>query len=198
MMILVKWWARNILKIGGVKVDVSGLENISDSQNVCFVSNHQSNFDIAIVITSLPLVFGFIAKNELKKYLPLRVWMDQIKCLYIDRSKPKDAIKLVQERICSIKNGNPLLIFPEGTRSKTGQMQNFKTGSLKLLIENKIDIVPISINGSFLCYEKNKRITPGKIKLQIHQSVKITDQDILDKTNLIRNLYETIESGLSA
>lgn len=191
---LVKWWAKNILRIGGVKIKLTGSENIPNSRKVCFVSNHQSNYDIGIVISVLPVVVGFIAKVELKKFLPLRVWMEEMGCLFIDRKRPKTSLKKVKIRIDDINNGNALLIFPEGTRSKSKQMQKFKTGSLQMLVEKNIEIVPITIRNSYLRYENQKQIMPGKVDVKMHQS--IIPADFEDKTQVIQKIREAISSGL--
>ena len=198
LLILVKWWARNVLRIGGIKVNLMGAENIPKNKDVCFVSNHQSNFDIVVTVVSLPMIFGFIAKYELKKFLPLRVWMDEISCLFINRSKPKDAIRVVKERIEYIKNHKPLLIFPEGKRSRNKNMIEFKTGSLKLLIEQGIEIVPITIKNSYLRYEVNNKITPGIIDVVVHESIKTMDLQDLEIDLIIDKIYKTIEAGLVA
>jgi len=195
LLILVQWWAKNILRIGGVKIRLTGAENIPKNSNVCFVCNHQSNYDIACVIVSIPMIIGFIAKKELKKYLPLRVWMDEIMCSFIDRKKPKESIKKVESRIAAIKDGNALLLFPEGSRSKAKELQDFKTGSLKLLVENNITLVPISIKNSYLRYEKNKRISPGMIDMVIHNSIdtKGKEPDLIItkvKAAIKSNLYD--------
>jgi 1-acyl-sn-glycerol-3-phosphate acyltransferase len=194
LLILVQWWAKNMLRIGGVKVSVINTQNIPKYDNVCFVSNHQSNYDIGIIVTSLPMIIGFIAKVELKKFLPLRVWMDEISCLFINRKKPKLSIKKVDERIHKIKEGNALLIFPEGTRSKSNQIQEFRTGSLRLVIEKNIEIVPITICNSYLRYEKNNRITPGKVDIVIHKSIK--PSHYRDKNLVLEQIKNTIQSGL--
>ncbi len=194
LLVLVQWWARNILRIGGIKLNLSGSENIPKNSRVCFVSNHQSNYDIGILISAIPMIIGFIAKVELKKYLPLRVWMEEINCLFINRKKPKLSIKNVEERIQAIKEGKTLLIFPEGTRSKGYNMQSFKTGSLRLLVENNIEIVPITIKNSFLRYEKEKRIKPGKIDIIIHPSINPLEYD--NKDLVLYKICETIKSGL--
>lgn len=172
-------------------------ENIPQNRDVWFISNHQSNFDIVVTVVSLPMMFGFIVKYELKKFLPLRVWMDEISCLFIDRSNPKDAIRDVKNRISYIKNHKPLLIFPEGKRSRK-KMIEFKTGSLKLLIEEGIEIVLITIKNSYLCYEKNNKITPGTIDGVIHESIKTQSLQDIDKDLIIDKIFKTIETGLVA
>ncbi|PLX10528.1 MAG: 1-acyl-sn-glycerol-3-phosphate acyltransferase [Marinilabiliales bacterium] len=196
LLILVHWWAKNILRIGGVKVNLINPENIPKHNNVCYVSNHQSNYDIGIIIASLPMIVGFIAKVELKKFLPLRVWMDEISCLFINRNKPKLSIKSVRERIYKIHKGNALLIFPEGTRSKSNQIQEFRTGSLKLVFENNIEIVPVTIRDSYLRYEKYNRITPGKTDIIIHKTIKPSENT--DKDLILDQIKNTIQNGLIA
>lgn len=195
LLTLVHWWAKNILRIGGVKINLLGADNIPRNEKICFISNHQSNYDIASVIVSIPMIIGFIAKVELKKYLPLRVWMDKINCVFIDRKKPKASIKSVEDRIKKIQDGNPLLIFPEGTRSKSSSMLKFKTGSIKLLAENNIEIVPITIKNSYLRYEKNKRIIPGAIDIIIHKSIK-PESNVFDNGSLSEEIYQIIQGGL--
>ncbi|MFA6688197.1 MAG: lysophospholipid acyltransferase family protein [Sphaerochaetaceae bacterium] len=140
--------AKLILFMLNVKVHVDGLENLPpEGTPVCFMANHQSLLDVPTVIGPLGIWAGFITKKELKKVPVVNFWVQSINCIYIDRKSPRSSIEAILNGVKNIKNGIPMFIFPEGTRSKTGRLGEFKNGSLKLATRAKAVIVPISIKG---------------------------------------------------
>lgn len=140
--------ARLILFMLNVKVHVDGKENLPPAGTpVCFMANHQSLLDVPVVVGSVGIWAGFISKKEIKKVPIVNFWVQSINCVYIDRKSPRSSIEAILKGVQNIKNGIPMFIFPEGTRSKTGQLGEFKNGSLKLATRAKAMIVPIAIKG---------------------------------------------------
>lgn len=140
--------AKLILFMLNVKVHVDGIENLpTDGTPVCFMANHQSLLDVPIVVGSLGIWAGFITKKELDRVPIVNFWVRSINCIYIDRKSARSSIEAILKGVQNIKNGIPMFIFPEGTRSKTGQLGEFKNGSLKLATRSKAVVVPIAIRG---------------------------------------------------
>lgn len=188
-------WAQYLLRMAGAKVDVFGLENLPEG-NVLFISNHQGNFDIPLILGFVPKPKGFLAKIEIKRTPLMSTWMKDIHCIWIDRSKFKDSARFIDEGVESLKAGNSLLVFPEGTRSKSRVMRHFKAGSFKLAIKSGVPIVPLTVDGSYKVFEQKKRIQPAKLKVTIHPPVYYERLSDSDKENLVDIVERQIASAL--
>lgn len=182
-------WAKSLLKVAGVKVNVHGVENIPKDKTVLFVGNHQGNFDIPIYITQIPKVIGFISKIEVEKIPIVRTWMNFLHCVFMDRSNLRKSGEAIIKGIKNLRAGNSIVIFPEGTRSKGGPMKEFKAGSFKLATKSKCPIVPVTMDGSFKIMEHGKGpwIKPATVNLYFHPTIETAnlskeEQDMLPKT----------------
>ncbi len=131
----------------GVRVHVDGQENIPEGGNVCYMSNHQSMLDIASFVGPAGLWASVIVKAEIKKMPIINLWCDALDCVYIERKSPHDSIKAIFRGVEKLKAGGSVLIYPEGTRSKSGEIGELKNGSLKLATRAKATIVPITVKG---------------------------------------------------
>ncbi|MGL5352959.1 MAG: lysophospholipid acyltransferase family protein [Clostridium sp.] len=163
-------WAKKLLKILDIKVNVHGIENLPKDKNVLFVGNHQGNFDIPIYMSYIDVPKGFVAKIELTKIAGIKTWMEYMNCIFMDRSSIRKAGEAIVTGIKSLKSGNSLVIFPEGTRSRGNKMGDFKAGSFKLATKSKTPIVPVTMSGSYKIMEgnANKHLTTANIDLYIH------------------------------
>lgn len=168
-------WADMVLNKAGVNLVVSGRNNLID-EPCLFVCNHQSNFDIPILVKSLDRMAGFIAKKELAKIPVLSKWIIEVGSILIDRNNPREALKGIKAGIDSLKNGKSLIVFPEGTRSKNGEVLEFKAGSMKLAIKAGVKIVPISINGSTNIMKSGSfKINSGDVFVNILKPIDVKD-----------------------
>jgi len=159
-------WAQSGLSMNGSSIQLIGVENVPESGGVLFVANHQSNFDIPIMIAHVPRDKGFIAKLELLKVPSFSRWMKYIGCVFIDRKDPRQSLKDINDAAERLKAGHSLVIFPEGTRSADGTVAPFKAGGLKLALKAKVPVVPVTISGS-------KNIMPKGTSLIKSASVKV-------------------------
>jgi 1-acyl-sn-glycerol-3-phosphate acyltransferase len=163
------------------KLKISGLENIDKNAIYVFVSNHSSQFDIPALQYGIPNRFSIIFKKELGK-IPLFGWQLQTgPYIMIDRQNAEKAMKSMQkakERMNKKKMS--ALLFAEGTRSKTGEVQAFKRGAFHLAAEVKFPVVPVSISGADKLLAKGKfKIKPGTI--YIHFDKPIPTENILSR-----------------
>jgi 1-acyl-sn-glycerol-3-phosphate acyltransferase len=121
--------------------------------------------------------------------------MRAMECLPIDRGNPRESRNKIYHRIQ--KEGmNQIVLFPEGTRNRGKRMGNFKTGSLKLLFHNQIEILPVTINGTYKAYEERKNIHPAEVKLSIHPLIKTTDYRPKDFLKFLNDLQKVISNPL--
>lgn len=185
-------WAQFVVKNVGLQIETVGLQNIP-KETCLFVSNHQSNLDVPCLLAVIPKPLGFIAKIEMINIPLISFWMKEIHCIFMDRSNIRDSVKSINEGIESLKAGNSLLIFPEGTRSRGGEVKEFKKGSLKLGTKAGVPIVPVSISGTYKSLEGNNgRITKGKAKVVFGEAIypnKLSKEEI-------NVLHETIRETI--
>lgn len=191
-------WAMDRMNDSGAKVNVYGIENLPEDKNILFVSNHQSNFDILLLLAYLPVPKAFVAKVELEKLPFINQWMKRIHCLFMDRNDIKQSAQIIIEGIKQLKSGINMVIFPEGTRSKTGKLGEFKGGSFKLATKSKCPIVPLTIDGTRNIMEANNyRIKPVTVNLYIHPPIDVTRLSKEEIAQLPETVKETIENDLT-
>lgn len=189
-------FSRHLIWMAGGRVSVSGLENIPERRDICFISNHQSYVDIPLIVGYVPVLSGFVAKKELYKVPILNLWLSALGCIKLDRGNARSAITAVQEGVRRIKAGYPLVMFPEGTRSKSGVMKAFKSGSLKLATRAKAIIVPMTISGTYRLFEEKYRVCKGKISLIIHPPLETDKMSGEEVSGLAERLELVIRQGL--
>jgi len=142
-------WGRSILWVSGVRVQIVGLENIDPTRSAIYMSNHQSNFDIPVFFSALPVQFRWLAKAELFKIPIFGQGMRGAGYISIDRSDRKSAMQSLSRAAESIRKGKSVLVFPEGTRSSDGALLPFKSGGFILAIDAGVPIIPMAVQGTF-------------------------------------------------
>ncbi len=140
-------WARSLLRIVGVKVTVEGLDRIQPGGNYVFVSNHVSYMDIPVVLGNIPEEFLFLAKEELFNIPMLGTHLKTAGHVQVPREDPRSAIRTLKHTAALLHDGRSTLVFPEGGRSETGELQEFKDGAAFLAIRAQIPVVPVAMIG---------------------------------------------------
>ncbi|WP_101474306.1 lysophospholipid acyltransferase family protein [Fusobacterium sp.] len=194
-----KFLSRLILRSLGVKLrviykDRKSVNELDRKKGIIYVCNHQSNFDIPAIITALHMDVGFVAKQEMKSWLFFNLWMKKSRCVFLDRSNPRAGIKSIQESVALIKKGYPIVIFPEGERSLTGEIGVFKKGSFKLATETNGVIVPITLKGTYNIQRRGRWVMKRnqKVTVVIDKPVHV---DRLSREE-IKNLSVTIRQTI--
>lgn len=180
-------WAKQLTKLAGSRVQ---LEQIEELPKVPFliVANHQGNFDIPLILGHVTSRVGFLSKVENGKLPFVGSWMRLLHCVFIERGNPREAVKAIQLGVDTLNQGYNLVLFPEGTRSKTGKLQDFKPGSLKLAAKAGVPIVPVIIDGSFNMMKKGSLIIhPADIKITLGKHF---DPSAYESTNQLSDALE--------
>lgn len=189
-------WAWSIFKMVGAKVTVEGRENLPAHNRICFVANHESYSDIPLVFLATRRSPGFIARKGLEKIPVVGFWMSILRCVLIDRKSLRQGKLAIEKGAKQIKEGIPMVIFPEGTRSKSYKMRPFKSGSFKLAFLSDATIVPLTIAGSFKLYEENGAVRPYPVKVVIHKPIEIENLSQEERTALPERVQAVIASAL--
>ena len=187
-----KWLSEQILKRLDVKLDIKyknreAIDSLDKKEGVIFVCNHQSNLDIPAIVTALHMDVGFVAKHEMKRWPFFGTWMKKSNCVFLNRENPREGIKDIKKAVELIKEGYPTVIFPEGERSLTGKILNFKKGSFKLATETNGIIVPLTLKGT---YDIQPR---GTLKMARGKKVTL----VVDEPIFVKNLSKDEEKVLA-
>ncbi len=194
---IARFWGRSILVASRIKVSVKGLSNIDLAGSYIYMSNHQSNFDIPVLLGHLTVQFRWLAKMELFKIPIFGRAMRKAGYISIDRYDRESAFKSLDVAANKIKNGVSVLIFPEGTRSRDGKIGPFKKGGFVLAIDSGVPIVPIVIKGTYAIMTKGKfRVNPGHVSMVIHKPIDTSAYTRETKEALMESVRRVICDGL--
>lgn len=202
-----RYWARVILKLATVKVNVEIEEPLREDGALIYISNHQSWFDVFALMAYLPTNARFVAKKSLE-YIPLfGVAMRAVGTVIIDRNKPEQARELlIKGAEKQFGGARGVIIFPEGTRSRDGTLGPFKKGAFVLAIQTGIPLVPVGVSGSRKVLPAGGfKVSSGNIRIRIGKPIETSGLNLGDKDRLIEKarhriaeLIESIESVESA
>lgn len=172
-------WGWFILGLCGIKVKIFGAENIRPDgaeRSYIITSNHQSYFDIFVLLSNLGVNFRFIAKESLFSIPFLGSAMKRLGYIPIDRKNMRKALKSLKKSTSLLKNKSSILIFPEGQRSCDGKLLGFKKGGLGMLLKEENTLVlPVAIKGTIDILRKSSfSIHPGKtVELHILKPISV-------------------------
>ena len=167
-----RFWSWLILKTGRIRVRVEGLENVPRNQSAVFCVNHQSALDIPILFVHLPVRFRFLAKRSLFN-LPFLGWhLRRSGHIPVERERPHEAMKSLELAVQRIRSGTPVVLFPEGHRSRDGELRAFKRGPFFLAIKAAVPIVPITLNGTrYVLKPDTYHVRSGKTEMIVHPAI---------------------------
>lgn len=195
-----KWLSKLVLKSLGVRLRVvyknrKNINQLEREKGIIYVCNHQSNLDIPVIVSALHMDVGFVAKKEMKSWPFFNIWMRKSKCIFLNRENPREGIKDIKEAVKVIKEGYPIVIFPEGERTLDGEILRFKKGSFKLATETNGIIIPLTLKGTF---DIQKR---GEWKMKRNQLVTVvvdepiyvsslSKEELKDLSTTVREIIE--------
>lgn len=201
--VAIMWVARNWLSwinaTCGIEVEATGFHDFDEDHPVVLMSNHQSLFDIAALIVTLPPVWRFVAKKELVR-VPFFGWAlgmaDQI---IIDRSDRRRSVESLQHAAQRIRAGRSVIIFPEGTRSDGRALAPFKSGGFHMAIEAQVPVVPVTVSGSQrVLGARSIRVNSGRIHIHYGEPIPTTGLGNDDRHALKERVRKAIEAGFDA
>ena len=179
--------------------DVTGEENIPETNGFMVYSNHQSLADIFALIYLFRdrCQMGYVAKEEWRKYKIIANAILYTRSVFLTRGDSREAIKTIKEATELLKQGFNLVIFPEGTRSKSHEMAEFKGGAFKFAEKGKVPILPVTLDGGYKLLEEKGTYQPAHVKITVHPLVHIEEMDKHQQKEAAAEIEATIRSALA-
>lgn len=192
-------WIRWIFWTCGIRVETDGLENVDPRRPCVFMSNHQSVLDTGAVVLTLPGSWRFVAKRELT-WIPFFGWALWLGGhVIVDRGNRARSVASLRRAAERIRGGLSVIIFPEGTRSETGEMREFKSGGFHLALDAQVPISPITVSGSRQLTPKGSlRVESGRVLVRYGKPIETRGLGVADREALKRQVREAIAAGYDA
>lgn len=167
-------WSRLNSILTPMFVKVTGRYNIEKDRSYVVISNHQSLYDIFLIYGWLGIDIKWVMKKELAKIPGIGFGSKKVGHIFLDRSNSRVALESLNEAKRKLVNGTSVVIFPEGTRSKTAEIGPFKKGAFKLALDLGLPILPITISGTRKILPTGTiDLMPGRVTMTIHQPIEI-------------------------
>jgi len=193
---LARAWSGWIVSFAGVKVEVEQRGTLAPDQPYVFMANHASSLDIWAVFIAVPRRIRLIAKKQLAR-IPLFGWvMSAGRFIFIDRKNPVAARRSIDVAGRRIHDGDSVLLFPEGTRTRDGTLGPFKKGGFHLAVRAGVPIVPMALVGTRdLMPAGSLLLRSGSIKVifgEPIQTVGLSDEERAGLHERVRGVVETL------
>lgn len=190
-------WMPFVLRLVGARLEVDISPRNDFSQPVLFVANHRSFYDIPALVGSIPSNLHFLAKKEVRKIPFLGLYAAAMGMVFIDRSDSEASRASVDLMSELLQEGASMASYPEGTRSRSGELQPFKTGSFVAAIKAGVPVVPVSISGSERVLPADGfSPRPGLIRVSIGEPIPTAHLSLEDRRELADEARRQVEEML--
>lgn len=187
-------WSTKVMSAFKVELKVDQQEELPKDRPILFVSNHQSEFDMLMLIKGISQPFSFISKVENEKVPYVASWSKTLDVIFFDREDRSSGIHMLREAARRLKDQKNLLIFPEGTRSKGTKMHEMQAGSLQPAFMAKAYIVPVVLKNSYDYKNLVKHKQP--CRMTIMRAIPFEEYKLLKAEGLVKVLQEQMQNEL--
>ena len=177
-------------------VKVEGKSKLDPSSSYVFVANHQGAYDIFLIYGFIGRNFKWMMKKELRKIPFVGTACAVAGHIFVDRSNPRAALQSVELVKKELVDGISTVIFPEGTRTKTGEMGRFKQGAFKIAMDLNLPVVPLSLTGFYDAMPSGQAFVNPRARVRLHIGEPIDISQFADINEAMAHLRTKVESGI--
>lgn len=187
-------WARTILFFAGIPVRVLHRERLAPGRGFVVAANHESFADILVLLSSLPLPVRFLAKRSIFR-VPVLGWSIRAAGFVpVDRGDRARGATAVDASLKLLKAGRSILVFPEETRTRSGELLPFKPGAALLALRSGAPLLPLGVAGTRRSLPPGSfAITPGPVALAVGPPIEVSGRTARDRDEVTRGLRAAIE-----
>jgi 1-acyl-sn-glycerol-3-phosphate acyltransferase len=193
-----RFGVRTAFFLAGIRVQLDGLERLKPAENTVLMPNHVSHLDAAILFGMIPVPFKAVVKRELYRFPFVHYCLRYAGFIDVDRRAPAEARSAIARAVSSLKAGSSFIIFPEGTRSDSGELGAFKKGAFAVAIEARSRIVPAAIlDAAELMPKGGFWIRPGTVRVRLLDPVEAGEYSYEDRDGLVAEVRGRIARALA-
>jgi 1-acyl-sn-glycerol-3-phosphate acyltransferase len=186
--------------LSGITCTVEGAENIQRERAAVYAVNHASNVEPPLLFDTLHELFPrlrIVYKAELRKLPVLTQAFDLAGFVPLQRGNPEQSLPAIERAAAALREGNSFLIFPEGTRSRTGDLLPFKKGGFILALKGQAPVVPVAITGARLAMRKGSLvINPVHVRVMLGEPVETAGLTLDDRDGLVATVRQRVQDLL--
>lgn len=188
-------WSRGLLLTGGTRLDVEFEARLERSGPCVFLCNHQSLFDIPVLIWTLPIQARFLAKASLFKLPVFGQALRVTGFIPVDRRDRSSARRSLEEAVQLLERGTSVLVFPEETRSDSGRLLPFRRGAFLIALKAGVPLVPVGISGTReIRRKKSVWVRPGTVRVRYGAPVEPGERTVRERRQLIDEMRQRVAS----
>ena len=190
------YWAKSSLALAGLRIKIEGLEYLDPKQTYIFMPNHASFLDILLAFAYIPYNFRIITKKVIF-YVPLMgLALKRSRQIPMDRSNPRKGLASLRMAYGLLQEGISIVVFPEGTRTRDGEVQDFKATLFILPIRSGVSVVPMRIDGTFDALRRGSiLLNPVPLKMTFRRPIPAGSFDDRDRWLYAQKVKEALSSS---
>ena len=193
------FWSKITCLLALCPVKVRGRENLVKKQSYVFVANHQGAFDVFLMYGFLGVPIKWMMKIGLAKIPLVGAACRAAGFIFVDNSTPRTAQRSISVAEQRIKQGDSLVVFPEGSRTPDGKIHRFLKGAFRVALDMHLPIVPVTLNGPYKVMPiGSKIIYPHRMEMVIHPPIQVDDMAYADRERLLKLVDEVKDIIVSA
>jgi 1-acyl-sn-glycerol-3-phosphate acyltransferase len=193
-------WANGILRATGTEVIVRGMKNIAPNETYIYIANHTNYIDIPILVKAIPDKIHFMYRASLQKVPMLGIALKTSPFIPLVPENSKNAMAGINRAISSLNDSGSVILFPEGTRSKTGELAPFKRGAFLIASKSNKKIIPVSVVGvEKICPpNKNLQFNKGRVIVTINKPIESLSEERNELSQQINSLHAFINEQINS
>jgi 1-acyl-sn-glycerol-3-phosphate acyltransferase len=196
--LLTGWGLGGAFRLAGIRITIENRERLGDGRNVVIVSNHASHLDAPALYLALRVPFVALAKREVFAIPFFSSVIRRAGFIPIQRGDRTEAVEAVARMVSALRAGASVLVFPEGTRSRTGELGPFKKGGFLAAVEARSRLVPVAVHGTgSLMPRHGYALRPGHVRVSILDPVDAGGYSYPDRDRVIAQVRSQIDRALT-